>query len=333
MELRKIVLREDKKIEGRLVKAGTEIYIPFKEYAPQKKVDGIIPEVYEYAVAEFERIKDDIGYGKTYNYVSDARQDIEGVVLRVFKGIYELEDIFWSISEAVSDWGNYKVRKFESTRSRKRSLKEDTQLLNKFYAEIEKYLKNNPNEYNIITSRPVNNMPHISYARYYKTRDGVKSLDYAKDFQVYVAGYDYITLLDVKRDEYIIRVPISDLETNYDGTVKLFINEIRLQKAESTKKKPMREQSLTHLIPKLQKAFPYGKFKPSEDWDGSEGNIWASGEDSWMDKERYIPMFDYYTQDYDNYEFGVHNDVVEFLNKYDAFAEWYDSGTIMIYPI
>ena len=67
----------------------------------------------------------------------------------------------------------------------------------------------------------------------------------------------------------------------------------------------------------------------SEEFDGTEGGLWASAEDGDMYKGKRI--YDYYSEDYKNYTFGVLNKWENELNKRGYYSEYYDAGTVMIW--
>ena len=70
----------------------------------------------------------------------------------------------------------------------------------------------------------------------------------------------------------------------------------------------------------------------SEDFNGSEGGIHVSGE-NWEDEFKGQTIYDYYSEDYKNREFGVLNSWEKELNKKGWYSEWYDAGTVMIWPL
>ena len=69
----------------------------------------------------------------------------------------------------------------------------------------------------------------------------------------------------------------------------------------------------------------------SEEFDGSEGGIHVSGEA--QDEYKGHTIYDYYSEDYKNREFGVWNKWESELNKKGWYSEWYDAGTVMIWEI
>jgi hypothetical protein len=70
----------------------------------------------------------------------------------------------------------------------------------------------------------------------------------------------------------------------------------------------------------------------SEDFNGSEGGIHVSGE-NYDDEFKGKQIYDYYSEDYKNREFGVLNSWEKELNKRGWYSEWYDAGTVMIWPL
>ena len=71
--------------------------------------------------------------------------------------------------------------------------------------------------------------------------------------------------------------------------------------------------------------------RTTEEFHGGSAGIWSSGE-SYLSAKDGFNLFDYYTENYNRYEFGVHNELVAFLDKHGWYAEWHDPGTIMFYP-
>lgn len=69
----------------------------------------------------------------------------------------------------------------------------------------------------------------------------------------------------------------------------------------------------------------------TEEFNGSQGGIWVSGEDGDEFKGRVI--YDYYSEDYKNRTFGVDNRWEKELNKRGWYSEWHDAGTSMIWPL
>lgn len=68
----------------------------------------------------------------------------------------------------------------------------------------------------------------------------------------------------------------------------------------------------------------------SEEFNGSEGGIWVSGEDTYEFKGKVI--YDYYAEG-SGYELGVNVKWEKELNKRGWYSEWYDAGTVQIWPI
>ena len=70
--------------------------------------------------------------------------------------------------------------------------------------------------------------------------------------------------------------------------------------------------------------------RTSEDFNGSEGGIWVSGEN--MDEFKGQVIYDYYAEGR-GYELGVNVKWEKELNKRGWYSEWYDAGTVQIWPI
>jgi len=87
------------------------------------------------------------------------------------------------------------------------------------------------------------------------------------------------------------------------------------------------------LIEELQKRYPQKTFRTTEEFDGTEGGIWTSGEDGQLHAG--LPLFDYYSQDggSKSYIFGVRTFLHNWLEENDWYCEWYDAGTVMIWKM
>jgi hypothetical protein len=60
----------------------------------------------------------------------------------------------------------------------------------------------------------------------------------------------------------------------------------------------------------------------SEDFNGSEGGIWINGETNDY-------RLNYWTENYEEYTFGIANELNELVEEHGWFFEWYDAGTLM----
>jgi hypothetical protein len=63
----------------------------------------------------------------------------------------------------------------------------------------------------------------------------------------------------------------------------------------------------------------------TESFDGGEHGIWINGEG---DDYR----LNYWTENYNDYTFGIENSLNELVEECGWFFEWYDAGTLMCYP-
>ena len=71
--------------------------------------------------------------------------------------------------------------------------------------------------------------------------------------------------------------------------------------------------------------------RTTEEFNGSQGGIWVSGEN--MDEYKGRVIYDYYSEDYKNRTFGVDNKWEKELNKKGWYSEWHDAGTSTIWPL
>ena len=85
------------------------------------------------------------------------------------------------------------------------------------------------------------------------------------------------------------------------------------------------------LMKSLAKRFPKMFLKTTEEFGIIKGGVWTSGEDHYKDEEGNV-LFDYYGE-YGDYTFGVHTPFAEWVEKRGWFCEWYDPGTMMIWPL
>ena len=86
------------------------------------------------------------------------------------------------------------------------------------------------------------------------------------------------------------------------------------------------------LMEILKAKYPAMFMRTTEEFNGSQGGIWSSGEDE-LPAEDGMPLFEYYAQDPQErrYIFGVHKEIYNFLEEHGWFAEWNDPGTIMFW--
>jgi len=91
-----------------------------------------------------------------------------------------------------------------------------------------------------------------------------------------------------------------------------------------------RDEMIDLLSAKHPKLF----IRTTEQFNGSIGGIWSSGENGDLAKDGHR-LFNYYAQDFKEtrYTFGVHKEINTLLSKNGWYAEWYDAGTIMFWLI
>jgi len=81
----------------------------------------------------------------------------------------------------------------------------------------------------------------------------------------------------------------------------------------------------------LEKKYPNMFLRTTEDFNGVKGGIWTSGEDGPQAKNGYS-IFNYYSENYAMYTLGVHLEIAELLEEMGWYAEFYDAGTVMLWP-
>jgi hypothetical protein len=81
----------------------------------------------------------------------------------------------------------------------------------------------------------------------------------------------------------------------------------------------------------LAKKYPGMFLRTTEEFSGSKGGIWTSGEDGPAAKDG-SPLFDYWTENQTKYNLGVHTEIYDYLDELQWYCEWNDAGTIMIWP-
>ena len=85
------------------------------------------------------------------------------------------------------------------------------------------------------------------------------------------------------------------------------------------------------LIAQLQKKYP--KMVIMADGNGwveeSDDTFCISAENGLMSSEGY-DLLNYWTQNHDHWEFGIHNELVKFLSDHGWYAEWVNPGVVAI---
>jgi hypothetical protein len=87
----------------------------------------------------------------------------------------------------------------------------------------------------------------------------------------------------------------------------------------------MKNQS---LIKKLETLFPESVPVSTIEWNGVDSGIWFKGSEDYLSNGE--PVFDHYNAEWD---FCINPRIAKVLKKAGYYAEPYDSGTCMAYPI
>ena len=145
--------------------------------------------------------------------------------------------------------------------------------------------------------------------------------NYPEDFNDYVESSEYLALIDL----------IAFLGQNISFRIDLNARENFLELAER-RESVLRLARLLSYNPKRNQAanglLKFETVSTTEEFDGSPGGIWVSGEDGETLKGKRI--YDYYNEG-STYEFGVLKTWEKELNKRGWYSEWYDAGTVMIW--
>lgn len=89
--------------------------------------------------------------------------------------------------------------------------------------------------------------------------------------------------------------------------------------------------SKTSLIAQLQKKYPtMSIMEDGNGWVSESEDIFAiSAEDVVMSSEGY-DLLNYWTQNYEHWDLGIHVELVKFLNDHGWYAEWVNPGVVAI---
>lgn len=89
-----------------------------------------------------------------------------------------------------------------------------------------------------------------------------------------------------------------------------------------------------YMMKQLEQAWGIRFISTTEEFNGSQGGIWLSGENGDTDPlDGGMELFDYYSENYSRYEFGVYNRIREWAESKGWWFEWNDPGTIMLWPM
>ena len=71
------------------------------------------------------------------------------------------------------------------------------------------------------------------------------------------------------------------------------------------------------------------------DCDEKGCGIWMSAEGGNISREHGLPVFDYWANEYvaNHYDCGVLKSFEKYLSNNGWYAEFYDAGTVMVYPV
>jgi hypothetical protein len=113
--------------------------------------------------------------------------------------------------------------------------------------------------------------------------------------------------------------------------IKNLIDYLRSQKLlrEARNVTEAKTLGLDDMMIHLEDKYNFSSVRPSEEFNGSQGGIWVSGENGETLGGKRI--YDYYASGA-AYELGVLKKYEQAINKLGWYSEWYDAGTVMIWP-
>lgn len=92
--------------------------------------------------------------------------------------------------------------------------------------------------------------------------------------------------------------------------------------------------SLRRLADQLNKEFPGVWIKDGAEFDSRHAGALWTGEGSWVEDEHgKDAAFDSYSVVDELYPNGVHHQLATFLEQRGFYCEFYDAGTVFIYPM
>lgn len=143
-------------------------------------------------------------------------------------------------------------------------------------------------------------------------------------------NYDKVTGLkkSMRNDEMDFPSEIEDLVNHYKFDMDDFTDKYGMA-AESIVNED-KKLDRDAFIALLKDKYKFTFVRTSEDFDGSKGGIWTSGESSPSLGGKKI--YSYYSEG-SAYELGVLKKFEDAINKLGWYSEWYDAGTMNIWPI
>ena len=166
----------------------------------------------------------------------------------------------------------------------------------------------------------------VTEAKKYKAKDIIDAWEdaYGED----IMNSDHADVPDDIDNDYRGRVTIKDLEEIFDDR---YGEELSPEFLEALGESVVNEKKLDRddMIKWIEQHMDF--VRTTEEFNGSQGGIWVSGENG--DEYKGREIYDYYSEDYKNRTFGVDNRWEKELNKRGWYSEWHDAGTSMIWPL
>ena len=85
------------------------------------------------------------------------------------------------------------------------------------------------------------------------------------------------------------------------------------------------------LIGIINEKYPNLNLRTTEEFNGVTGGIWVSGTEDGITSKNGFPLFNYYSENRNTYELGIHKEIGKIFEKNGWIGEWNDPGTLMIW--
>ena len=122
------------------------------------------------------------------------------------------------------------------------------------------------------------------------------------------------------KDSYVavaLEFKMEELEKTVESVTESIVNEAK-------------QLNRDEFMALLDQKYGFNFVRTTEEFDGSNGGVWVSGENSESLGGKRI--YNYYGGTGAAYELGVLKRFETAINKLGWYSEWYDPGTVMIWP-
>lgn len=98
--------------------------------------------------------------------------------------------------------------------------------------------------------------------------------------------------------------------------------------------KTMKSITREDMMAKIASKYPKLSLRTTEEFDGGQKGIWIAGTESGITAKDGFKLFDSWVEDYKEtrYVLGVHKEFGNLVEANGWYCEWYDAGTMMVFP-